>query len=128
MTDTDFHVVWKDRVGLFDEWRRLIKECNAAYGTPGYPNQVHCLRINIINIKGDNAPKLRDEINDFDKKIYETFSNNNLPGDVDPAFYRYDDSLQEAQRAEMLFQFILQLLEDNGFISYQSKVEEDVMI
>lgn len=123
MAETDYHVVWKDRVGLFDEWKRLITECNMAYGSPEYPGAVQCLRINIINIKGEKSPKLRDDVNSFDKKLIERISNARLRDNIDPSFYRYDDIETEQRRSEILFQYMIQLLEDNGFISYKAGYE-----
>lgn len=131
MVDKPFHVIWADRIGLTDRWRRDLDLCSETYGTPEYINRVDALRNDIINIK--DGPSLsnmidnyiRDDLRVWILEIYNGWKIKNVS----------ESKLQEGrlktekeirfEAKKRLHKFITQLLEDKGFGTYKSKVSED---
>jgi len=120
----DHHVVWADRVGLNKSWARGIEEMRGTYGSPEFSNKVWGLHTVLINIR--NGPQLRKTVDDFLKKKYDSIEKQLEPF-INTYAYRNERDILEAEMLPELANFMIQLLEDNGFGFYESSVEEDEM-
>ena len=131
--DKDHHVAWADRVGLNKQWARDIMACGDSFGSPQYPTMVRRFRNNIPNIK--NGPQFKNIINDYCsnelEKLKEVEYKNwtlKYPQKAQQnSFCRAKGNEIEYWGNEILYTYIIQLLEDNGFCFYESNIEEDEM-
>ena len=126
---TSSHVAWADRTGLNKQWKDDIHACSEAFGTPWYMVMVRRFIKNIPNIH--NGPKLKDMIKEYE---YTLFKNNlpqmmreyldNFPDDAgcESTLLMKEDEFRMVL-SENLYEFIIQVLEDNGFCFYKSNVE-----
>lgn len=55
-----FHVAWKDRLGLSQDWDEAIKDCRYSWGTDTFFVHLDFLIYSIVNIK--DGPQLYDII------------------------------------------------------------------
>ena len=124
------HVAWADRIGLNKQWARDIEACSDSYGSPSYHHMVRRFKNNIPNIR--NGPQLNDIINEKEHELF-TISKKELLDEWFESYPQESDNesyvLQKEDEINMhlnenLYRFIIQLLEDQGFGFYKSKVDE----
>ena len=126
-TGKQHHVAWADRIGLNKVWAKNILDCNENYGTPIYVSSVKCLHNSLINIK--NGPQLKTIVDkfvngDLDKIKEDLFDDWK---DQNPTLLSNRGKVQSIKNDisyksfEMLYNYIVQTLEDNGFGFYESK-------
>lgn len=128
----DHHVAWSDRIGLSKIWFEDIRACSQTFGTEDYPVMVSRFENDMIDIKGD-GPSLKQVISDYKDnkldKIIEEYKQKWLEDhsveSQNPSYVRDMDFFISRVRAQLLYNFMLQLLEDEGFCFYRSNVEED---
>ena len=127
------HVAWADRIGLNKLWARDILACSETFGTIYYVNTVKRFRNDIINI--NNGPSLKTLVNQYiedtinplkEKLMNEWVANYPQLADNESYVTQKQDEIDQTI-SEYLCNFMIQLLEDNGFGFYESTVEEDVM-
>ena len=125
-------IAWTDRIGLNRQWARDIEVCSRAYGTEYFPKAVERFKNNIPNIK--DGPPLADiieqkekELEEEERKLFHLWELNNPHLAMNDAERRAKVKALEMEKAVKLYRFILQTLEDNGFIFYKSSVVEDEM-
>jgi hypothetical protein len=131
MVDKQYHVAWADRIGLTDRWRRDLDLCSETFGTKYYPARVDALRNDIINI--NDGPQLSDMIDEYVNNflrnwIETTYSNwrTKYPHDAKIREGRLKTEKEISFEAKKrLNKYITQLLEDNGFGTYKTRVIED---
>lgn len=130
--EKEHHVAWADRLGYNKIWAKNILDCNINFGTTHYATSVERLHNSMINIS--NGPKLKELVDDHKKKlenqIIEQFkewaeNNNKKAGNRANRRTKYNDLYYES--CKLLYNYIIQLLEDNGFCFYESNIEEDEM-
>lgn len=127
------HVAWKDRIGLNRVWEKDVLVCSETFGTDNYRSSVNRFRNDIINI--NDGPNLRDMINDYvnitlrDWKIeqFDYWASRNKQESIIPEICNKVNNEIEDESCKLLYNYMLQLLEDNGFLFYKSNVEEDEM-
>ena len=127
----EYHVAWADRIGLSERWRRDMDLCSETYGTKYYPARVEALRLDIINIR--NGPKLKDMINDFVSKELSVWKQKSYDSwkEKNPHQARITSNVVRAETeinyegCKKLHAYIVQLLEDQGFGTYKTRVETD---
>ena len=129
------HVAWADRLGLNKIWHEAINDCRLAYGTEEYRKAVFGFYNLIVNIK--DGPQLKNLIDDYkinvwQKKIQSTLDiwkkeHADLRDELD-VIQDEEEKIRD-DLMELLFDYMLQLLEDRGFGFYQSSFEvEDKML
>jgi len=126
-------VAWKDRIGLSLRWKMDLDACSEYYQTDRYPARVECLRNDIINI--NNGPQLQTivedyingELEDWMNKEYIDWWNSNPRDRTDANLVKNIWKDIKYRAYEKIHHFILQMLEDNGFGTYQSTIETDKM-
>lgn len=116
------HVAWADRIGLNKTWAKGIERIWATYGTRDYNNAVWGLHTVLINIK--NGPQLRKETDDFIKKLNQD-KYNKLEPYYDTYAYGSEKDILDEEMLGPLANFMIQLLEDNGFGFYKSEFDGD---
>lgn len=129
--DKSFHVVWKDRIGLKDAWEKHIFRCGEVFGELNYNNAVEAFLNDIVDIK--NGPQLNKLIFDYLENDLEEYKKIQLIKWAEENPQQANNSqLLKRQEHDLddiiykkLYHYILQLLEDTGFIFYKSNVEED---
>lgn len=127
------HVAWADRIGLNKLWAKDILNCSESFGTLGYEISVNRFRNDIINIK--NSVQLKSIIDDYvDNTLREwkmvTLDEWNKVNPIaaqNDSWIRDTNKIIEVRSCELLCNFMIQLLEDNGFCFYESNIEEDEM-
>lgn len=120
------HVAWADRLGLNKIWHDAIEECRMTYGTEKYRQSVFGLYHLIVNIKDD--PKLKDIVDKYKDGIWEDKIKERLskwckenPSLIDePFIVQSEEELIRDDMMSDLFDYILQLLENEGFGFYKS--------
>jgi hypothetical protein len=125
----DHRVAWKDRLEIKDVWKQNLMRCSECFRDDGYIDAVDCFRNNIINING--GPALKDFIDDYVKGELKAWKNNHLAIWADdnksdarvPEILAKTESEIDLKAHELLFHFIIQTLEDNGFCFYKSAIE-----
>ena len=128
------HVSWKDRLGLNRVWEQDILVCSSLFRTDGYSDAVDRFRNNMINIK--NGPQLRDivsnyvkgELKDWREGYISKWSEENRSDARVPEILSKTEAEINMKAHELLYNFMLQTLENNGFCFYQSKLEEDTIL
>lgn len=128
--ETSHHVAWADRIGLNKQWARDIESCGETFGTEMYLIMVRRFKNDIPNIK--NGPQLKDLIDNFEKKDLNEYGNvlleewkGNYPQEADnESFVRQKEKEINMLAAEELYKYIIQLLEDQGFGFYKSRIDE----
>lgn len=121
------HVAWADRIGINKVWARNILDCNENFGLSGYPNSVDRLHNSLINIK--NGPQLKmivDEyknkvLEDWKKKMKEEWKQRNPKYLSNHGRLKQLDNDINYDSMKMLYNYIVQTLEDNGFGFYESR-------
>lgn len=125
-TETRSYVSYKDRVALWREWEKLISRCNNAFGTTEYVDAVRCLKLNIINLR--KGGRLKDQINKHwdaelskaGKLLFDEWKKDNpLESKIEEESSAAEDRVRMYQ-AERLFEYILQILEENGHCYWAS--------
>ena len=122
--NTSHHVAWADRIGLNKTWAKAIERIWATYGTNDFNNAVWGLHTILINIK--NGPQLRKLTDGYIKNLFDE-KNIKLESYIDTYAYGSESEILNEEMLPGLANFMIQLLEDNGFGMYESIVEEDVM-
>jgi len=129
-TTSNHHVAWADRIGLNKQWSRDIEACSDSYGTSIYHHMVRRFKNNIPNI--NNGPDLHDQINKYEKNLfehdyYELLNNwkqhNPQEADNESFVLQKEDEIRMHLNEE-LYRFMIQLLENEGFGFYKSKIDE----
>ncbi len=122
--DKTSHVAWADRIGLNKRWEDAIKNCYYAmlYGPNDFNQAVAAFKILMINIKG--GAQLKDQVNEHIKKlnlIRDTKYNNWYRKHPNAIRAEMNDKWNEFnnEKSELLFSFMIQLLEDNNFCFYK---------
>lgn len=131
--NSDHHVAWADRIGLNKQWAKDIMVCSEAFGSEYYPTAVNRFRNDIINVK--SGPLLKDIIDDYVDDTLLKWKQEELvkwvkdhPQEaMNPSWTRNQKKNIELRMYEYLYNFMIQLLEDYGFVFYESNVEEDEM-
>jgi len=118
------HVAWADRIGLNKTWSKAIERIWATYGTREFRSAVWGLNIVLINIK--KGPQLKKKTDEYIKQVREN-NKKKLESFIDTPAYDNEDDLLEEEMLPDVANFMIQLLEDNGFGMYESSVEEDEM-
>ena len=117
MSENNHHVAWADRIGLNKTWAKAIERIWATYGTEYFTQAVWGLHTITINI--NKGPQLRTDIdnhiNELRKEKYKKLE----PYYDDPA-YANENTILEEEMLPGLANFMIQLLEDNGFGMYKS--------
>lgn len=134
MSDEEKHrVAWADRVGINKQWARDIEACSDAFGTDEYATAVRRWRINIPNIK--KGPQLRDLIDKYEREVIEEWkdkqlrdwANDNPDQATNPAYIREKVNNIDEKSNELLYRYMFQLIQDEGFGFYESNIDEDTM-
>jgi len=133
-TTTKYRVAWKDRIGLTDVWRKDMLACSETFGTDKYPSRVECFRNDLINIK--NGPQFSDlvekyineDLGNFYQERFEKWKQENPTDRNDAAIIVNVLKKIKYEAYEKLHHYIVQMLENEGFGTYRSSVEEDEMI
>ena len=129
----EHHVAWADRIGLNKQWAKCIQNCSETYGTKYFIQAVECFKSNIINIK--EGPKLKDKIDRFEKEVLIKEANELLNKWLEQ-YPELKNSISEieAKKREIkaylmprVYNYIIQLLEDEGFCFYKSNIDIDNM-
>lgn len=129
--NNEHHVVWSDRLGINKIWFEDWKTCSAYYGTDEYPLAVERFENDIVNV--NDGPALYNEIqkykkDDLDKQMKlatDDWVRDHPMESQNPSYIRDLNFFLIRKRASYLHHFIIQLLEDNKFGFYKSKVMED---
>jgi len=137
MSEENHHVAWKDRVGLSDRWEELIRVCayKMANGEKDLPRAVDALQSTLVNIK--NGPQLRsmirayrsNELKEARLNAYKKYRNAQQ-GQISSSHQREFQAQLVQQEAKLVFEYIVQMLEDCGFCFYQTRqieVDENVL-
>ena len=127
---TNHHVAWADRIGLPKQWSRDVESCSDACGTSAYFHMVRRFKLNIVNIK--DGPKLYDMITKYEKQLFKNEKvqimnewRENFPQDADnESFELQQEDIVNMHLYEDLYHYIIQLLNDEGFGFYKSKIDE----
>jgi len=129
MSEKNHHVAWKDRVGLSDRWEELIRVCayKMANGEKDLPRAVDALQSTLVNIR--NGPQLRSMVLDYRKKdmkdarsqLYQNYIRGRPSSQISGSHQREFESQLVQQEARLVFEFIVQMLEDYGFCFYESR-------
>ena len=121
-----FHVAWKDRLGLSQDWDDAIKDCRYAWGSDSFFVHLDFLIHSIVNIK--DGPQLYDliieEKNNLDEREEEyidKYIRSNIERAENPSFVNDERKRIHREAAKMLFHFIIQTLEDHNFGFYKSE-------
>ena len=125
------HVAWADRIGLNKVWAKNILDCNESFGTSSYPNSVQRLHNSLINIR--NGPQLKKIVDDYEDKTLEDWKKTVKKEwkDNNPKFLSNHGRLKQLDHdinyrsMKMLYNYIVQTLEDNGFGFYESNLDVD---
>lgn len=125
------HVAWADRVGLNKRWAEAIKKCYETYNTASFNSSVDAFRMLIINIK--HGPQLKTTIDNYIAKDLFKWKIDTLNEWIELNIEKSQNQqwLRNKQRDIDRFanihlcNYILQLLEDNGFVFYESSYEEE---
>ena len=126
---TSHHVVWADRIGLNKQWERDIQVCSDAFRTERYPEAVMRFKHNIPNIK--DGPQLRSYLEKYEKEDLAEFKESMLQEWMKANPYEVNsmEAMDEEKERivmdsyEMMYDFILQTLEDNNFEFYKSEYD-----
>ena len=123
------HVAWADRVGLNKRWEDAIKNCFFSFGTPEFSTDVEAFESLIINVR--DGPQLKQELNDFKETALQDKldewqgwwikANPHLA--ENPAFLRDLEVELQKKKSRIIFNFLIQLLEDNKFVFYKSEFD-----
>jgi len=116
--ETTHHVAWADRIGLNKTWSKAIERIWATYGTSEFNRSVWGLHTVIINIK--NGPQLKTTIDDHILELRKQKYKKLEPYD-DEAAYNSENEILEKEMLPSLANFIIQILEDNGFGMYKNE-------
>lgn len=116
------HVAWADRIGLNKTWAKGIERIWATRGTDDFHNAVWGMHVVIINIK--NGPQLRTEIDQYIKELRQE-KYKKLDSYYDTPAYESENTILEEEMLPYLANFMIQLLEDNGFGFYKSEFDGD---
>ena len=114
------HVAWADRIGLNKTWAKAIERIWATYGTNDFSKAVWGLHVILINIK--NGPQLKKETNQYIEKLRQNKYKRLEPYD-DTYAYDSENIILEDEMLPLLANFMIQLLEDNGFGMYKSEFD-----
>lgn len=125
------HVAWSDRIGMNKTWAKNILTCNESYGSPGYIAAVECLRNSLINIK--NGPQLKNIIDTYKNGDLEVWKEDQLIQwkNDNPKYLSNHGRIEQLKKDinyksfEMLYNYIVQTLEDYGFCFYESNLDTD---
>ena len=116
------HVAWADRIGLNKTWAKGIERIWATYGTEQFNQAVWGLHTVIINIK--KGPQLRTIIDTHIVELRQTKYKKLETYYDDPAYDNENDIL-EREMLPGIANFMIQLLEDNGFGMYKPSQYQD---
>jgi len=129
----DHHVAWADRLGLNKLWFEDMKMCSLTFGSNDYPIMVARFENDIINIyKGPQLKKIVKKYKEeklipiLDKEMQEWITNHQQLAQ-NPAHLRDKELELNKKQSILLCNYIIQILEDNGFCFYQSDIVEDEM-
>lgn len=112
------HVAWADRIGLNKTWAKAIERIWATYGTSEFSGAVWGLHVITINIK--NGPQLKTEIDQYIQGLRQN-KHKELESYYDTPAYNSENNILEEEMLPSLANFMIQLLEDNGFGMYKSE-------
>lgn len=122
----DHHVAWADRIGINKQWSRDIEACSESYGTSTFHHMVRRFKNNIPNIK--NGPQLQTMISEYQHHLfndeyqdmlYRWAKENPQEADNESFVLQKEDEIRMYLN-ELLYRYIIQLLEDHGFGFYKS--------
>ena len=129
MSEKNHHVAWKDRVGLSDRWEELIRVCayKMANGEKDLPRAVEALQSTLVNIR--NGPQLRSmvfeyrqgELKQAKEEMYQRYVRGRPRSQLSESHKREFETQLVQQEAKLVFEFIVQMLEDYGFCFYESR-------
>ena len=130
--ETRHHVVWADRIGLNKQWERDVQACSETFETKEYGSMVKRFQYNIPNIH--NGPSLSNIIEAYKTNELDVFKKEALKGwkKANPYINSLEQINEEeeeiqAEAYKMLYTFIIQTLEENGFGFYDKKIDTDSM-
>jgi len=127
--DSKHHVAWADRLGLNKLWFDDMKACSLSFGTDEYPIMVARFENDVVNIK--SGPQLKDIITEYKRdkldplidKLLRNWINAYPQESQNSSYLRDQEIFLEKKKTRMLCNFILQLLENNGFGFYKSELD-----
>jgi len=131
MPESNHHVAWADRLDLNKIWHDAINDCRIAYGTPEYRRTVFGLQQLLIDIKGDDAPKLRTLVDIYKnvewegkvkQRLDEWKRKNPYPAHKASSIQFAEEQIRN-DLLEDLFTYMIQLLENNGFGFYKPEYD-----
>lgn len=103
--------------------------CSAVFGSDAYPIMVARFENDIINI--NKGPQLKDEIKKFKTDELDPMLDDQMKDWIDyhpqeaqnPSYLRDKEIELNKKRSELLCNYIIQLLENNGFGFYIGEYE-----
>ncbi len=125
-SNSSHHVAWADRIKTGEQWVEDRKACSNAHGTDLYHHMLRRFINNIPNVK--NGPKLHDMIEnkkielftiEFDKLLMNWANNFPQLAENDSEVLLKKDQIS-SKLDELLYYYIIQLLEDHGFGFYKT--------
>jgi hypothetical protein len=131
MPENKHHVAWADRLGLNKIWHEAIGYCRICYGTEDYRKAVFGFYHLIVDIK--DGPNLKILINTYIQDVWEP----KIKAETDAWVEHnqdYKDEIQVIQDENEkirddhmidLFDYMLQLLENQGFGFYKSDIIDE---
>ena len=129
--ESKHHIAWADRLGLNKIWHDAIEFCRMSYGTSEYRQAVFGLYHLMVNIK--DGAQLKDTIDkykdgEWENKISERVDKwcmENPSLNDEPFIIQMEEEKIRDDLMSDLFDFILQLLEDEGFGFYKSDIIDE---
>lgn len=108
-----------------------MQVCSANFGTTFYPIAVERFENDILNIK--DGPAMKNKINDYKKNTLDPLILSERDEWIEShpqqaqnqSYLRDIELVLKQKKAKLLHNFILQLLEDNGFGMYKGTYEEE---
>jgi len=129
--NNNFHVIFNDRLGFPKIWHEDMKACSTSFGKPEYPTMVARFENDIINIS--DGANLKDKIQEFKdiklnvlaEEIMNQWRYEHPIESQNPSYIKDQENLLAYQKAKILYNFIIQLLDNEGFGFYRSRVKTD---
>lgn len=129
--ESKHHIAWADRLGLNKIWHDALEYCRMSYGTSEYRQAVFGLYHLMVNIK--DGAQLKDIIDKYRNEEWETkvevrlnqWSIENPALNDEPSIVQDETEKIRDDLMSDLFDFILQLLEDQGFGFYKSDIIDE---